>query len=170
MDHVFTLGFIPPGHNILLRGPSGVGKTMLAKNLGHEALLAGFTVRFITLAAALAQSKEGGDFTTARMTDPSGFSGITGVFRLSADGDLDLLTDAYPGLRRVLGPAWMHNLNGNLAFAAENLPPGSTWKVVGISREQWSLCASALTLGGNIRVIIRFRQYQMAIFRIIFFI
>jgi 3-keto-5-aminohexanoate cleavage enzyme len=24
--------------------------------------------------------------------------------------------------------------------------------VVGISREQWSLCAAALTLGGNIRV------------------
>jgi 3-keto-5-aminohexanoate cleavage enzyme len=40
----------------------------------------------------------------------------------------------------------------HLAFAAENLPPGSTWKVVGISREQWSLCAAALTLGGNIRV------------------
>ncbi len=40
----------------------------------------------------------------------------------------------------------------HLAFAAENLPSGSTWKVVGISREQWSLCAAALTLGGNIRV------------------
>lgn len=40
----------------------------------------------------------------------------------------------------------------HLAFMVDNLPPGSTWKVVGISREQWSLCASALTLGGNIRV------------------
>ncbi len=40
----------------------------------------------------------------------------------------------------------------HLAFAAENLPSGSTWKVVGISREQWSLCAAALTLGGNSRV------------------
>ncbi|MFO0602867.1 MAG: 3-keto-5-aminohexanoate cleavage protein [Polyangiales bacterium] len=40
----------------------------------------------------------------------------------------------------------------HLAFQADNLPPGSTWKVVGISREQWSLCAAALTLGGNIRV------------------
>ncbi len=40
----------------------------------------------------------------------------------------------------------------HLAFMVDNLPPRSTWKVVGISREQWSLCASALTLGGNIRV------------------
>ncbi len=40
----------------------------------------------------------------------------------------------------------------HLAFMADNLPPGALWKVVGISREQWSLCAAALTLGGNIRV------------------
>jgi DNA replication protein DnaC len=39
---------------VLLRGQSGVAKTMLAKNLGHTALLAGKTVRFTTLAAALA--------------------------------------------------------------------------------------------------------------------
>ncbi len=40
----------------------------------------------------------------------------------------------------------------HLAFQAENLPPGSTWKVVGISRDQWMLCAAALSLGGNVRV------------------
>jgi len=40
----------------------------------------------------------------------------------------------------------------HLAFMADNLPPGANWKVVGISREQWSLIAAALTLGGNIRV------------------
>lgn len=40
----------------------------------------------------------------------------------------------------------------HLAFQAENLPAGSTWKVVGISRDQWMLCAAALSLGGNVRV------------------
>jgi len=40
----------------------------------------------------------------------------------------------------------------HLAFMADQVPAGCTWKVVGISREQWSLCAAALTLGGNIRV------------------
>ncbi len=40
----------------------------------------------------------------------------------------------------------------HLAFMADQVPDGCSWKVVGISREQWSLLAAALTLGGNIRV------------------
>ena len=39
---------------MLLRGQSGVGKTMLAQYLGQAALERGYTVRFTTLAAALA--------------------------------------------------------------------------------------------------------------------
>lgn len=54
VERLATLDFIGRGENVLLRGQSGVGKTMLAKNLGHAALLAGRTVRFTTLAAALA--------------------------------------------------------------------------------------------------------------------
>lgn len=52
-DHT-ALGFIAKGHNLLLRGPSGVGKTMLAQNFGLLALQHGHTVRFTTLSAALA--------------------------------------------------------------------------------------------------------------------
>lgn len=40
----------------------------------------------------------------------------------------------------------------HLAFQAENLPPNSTWKIVGISRDQWMLIAAALSLGGHLRV------------------
>jgi DNA replication protein DnaC len=54
IERLIGLDFVGRGENVLLRGPSGVGKTMLAKNLGHTALLAGRTVRFVTLAAALA--------------------------------------------------------------------------------------------------------------------
>lgn len=32
------------------------------------------------------------------------------------------------------------------------IPPGSTWEVIGIGRPQWRLLASSLVLGGNIRV------------------
>jgi len=54
VEQLMALDFISRGENVLFRGSSGVGKSMLAKNLGHAALLAGFTVRFSTLAAALA--------------------------------------------------------------------------------------------------------------------
>jgi 3-keto-5-aminohexanoate cleavage enzyme len=40
----------------------------------------------------------------------------------------------------------------NLAAMVENMPAGSHWGVIGISRDQWMLVASALTLGGSIRV------------------
>ena len=40
----------------------------------------------------------------------------------------------------------------HLAFQASNVPAGSRWKVIGISREQWPLCLAALSLGGDIRV------------------
>jgi 3-keto-5-aminohexanoate cleavage enzyme len=40
----------------------------------------------------------------------------------------------------------------NLAAMVDNIPTGSHWGVIGISRDQWMLVAAALTLGGSIRV------------------
>ncbi len=40
----------------------------------------------------------------------------------------------------------------NLAAMADNVPAGSHWGVIGISRRQWMLVAAALTLGGSVRV------------------
>ncbi|MDQ4125929.1 MAG: 3-keto-5-aminohexanoate cleavage protein [Actinomycetota bacterium] len=40
----------------------------------------------------------------------------------------------------------------NLAAMVDNIPAGSHWGVIGISRVQWTLVASALTLGGSVRV------------------
>lgn len=54
VERLLALDFVGRGDNVLLRGPSSAGKTMIAKNLGLAALLAGKTVRFATLAAALA--------------------------------------------------------------------------------------------------------------------
>ena len=39
----------------------------------------------------------------------------------------------------------------NLALMADNVPAGSHWGVIGISRRQWMLVAAALTLGGSVR-------------------
>jgi len=49
-----TLGFLERGENVLFRGQPGVGKSTLAKHLGLAALAKGHSVRFTTLAAALA--------------------------------------------------------------------------------------------------------------------
>jgi uncharacterized protein (DUF849 family) len=40
----------------------------------------------------------------------------------------------------------------NLAAMVDNVPRGSHWGVIGISRDQWMLVAASLTLGGSIRV------------------
>jgi uncharacterized protein (DUF849 family) len=40
----------------------------------------------------------------------------------------------------------------NLQAMVDNIPAGSHWGVIGISRDQWMLVAAALTLGGSIRV------------------
>ena len=40
----------------------------------------------------------------------------------------------------------------NLTHMASILPEPHTWEVIGISREQWKLVASAASLGGNVRV------------------
>ena len=53
-EDLLELRFLESGENILFRGQSGVGKTNLAQNLALTALQKGHTVRFTTLAAALA--------------------------------------------------------------------------------------------------------------------
>ena len=40
----------------------------------------------------------------------------------------------------------------NLAAMVDNIPAGSHWGVIGISRDQWMLLSAALSLGGSIRV------------------
>ena len=48
IDELFTLAFIKSGHNAVLVGPNGVGKTMILKNVAHQAVVRGHTVRFAT--------------------------------------------------------------------------------------------------------------------------
>jgi DNA replication protein DnaC len=48
IDDLFSLGFIEEGVNAILLGPNGVGKTMVIRNIAHQAVLAGHTVCFTT--------------------------------------------------------------------------------------------------------------------------
>ncbi|WP_437963148.1 ATP-binding protein [Sorangium sp. So ce260] len=54
VDDLFGLGFLTTGHNAVLVGPNGVGKTMILKNVAHQAVVRGHTVRFSTASDMLA--------------------------------------------------------------------------------------------------------------------
>jgi DNA replication protein DnaC len=48
VERALTLDFIPQARNLILLGSNGLGKTMIAKNIAHQAALAGHTVLFRT--------------------------------------------------------------------------------------------------------------------------
>jgi len=48
LQELMTLSFMNDATNVVLVGPSGVGKSMLACNLGHQALIEGRTVLYAT--------------------------------------------------------------------------------------------------------------------------
>jgi DNA replication protein DnaC len=63
LDDLFTLEFMQHAANIVIVGPNGLGKTMLAKNLLHQAVLRGHTARF-TLASDMLHDLAAQDSST----------------------------------------------------------------------------------------------------------
>lgn len=53
IEELSQLNFIDEAANVILVGPNGVGKTMIAKNLAYQAILKGHTARFITASELL---------------------------------------------------------------------------------------------------------------------
>ena len=78
-----VVGLLSQGH-LLIEDVPGVGKTMLAKNMAHRALLAGHTVMFTTASAMLNDLALSWDGPTIQITyfDEAGMTGdiyLTGV-------------------------------------------------------------------------------------------
>ena len=53
IQRALTLDFIPEARNLILIGANGLGKTMIAKNIAHAAVLAGYSVLFRTASELL---------------------------------------------------------------------------------------------------------------------
>ena len=53
IERALTLDFIKEGRNLVMIGQNGLGKTMIAKNICHAAVLAGYSVLFRTASALI---------------------------------------------------------------------------------------------------------------------
>jgi len=53
IEELFELSWVGEAANVVLVGPNGVGKTMIAKNLAHQAVLRGTTVLCVTASQLL---------------------------------------------------------------------------------------------------------------------
>jgi DNA replication protein DnaC len=53
VDSVLQLSFLPDARNVVLVAPQGLGKTMIAQNVVHAALLAGHSALFVTASQLL---------------------------------------------------------------------------------------------------------------------
>ncbi len=53
VEDLFRFEFLAEAANVIFVGPNGVGKTMFAQNLAHQAIIRGHTARFINASALL---------------------------------------------------------------------------------------------------------------------
>ena len=53
IEDLCRLEWLDSATNVVLVGPNGIGKTLIAKNLAHQAVLAGATARFLTASELL---------------------------------------------------------------------------------------------------------------------
>ncbi len=58
IEELMQLDFIKETVNVVLRGPNGVGKSMIAKNLAYQALMAGYSTRFTPASQMLSELAE----------------------------------------------------------------------------------------------------------------
>ena len=69
VQELMTLSFMLDATNVVLVGPNGVGKSMLACNLGHQALIEGKTVLFTTAGQLLGDLAALDSDSTLRLPD-----------------------------------------------------------------------------------------------------
>lgn len=77
IDELFGLDFVRQATNVVFVGANGTGKTMIAKNLVHKAVMAGFGARFVTAAEMLRD-----------LTEASGSAGLRRALRRYLQPDL----------------------------------------------------------------------------------
>jgi uncharacterized protein (DUF849 family) len=78
--------------------------------------------------------------------------------------DMGLVTEPHQ-ISLVMGvTGGIRPTSKNIGFMSEQIPGGpdrgANWQVIGISRDQWRLLATSLTLGGNVRAGFEYNLYR----------
>lgn len=67
IEDLFSLEFLEKPENIILVGTNGLGKTLIAQNLAHQAVLAGYSTLFVKASTMLDSLLQGGDTSRKRL-------------------------------------------------------------------------------------------------------
>jgi len=118
LDRVLSMDFVERGENVVLVASQGLGKTMIAKNLVHQAVLAGHSALFITASDLLLDlsKQEGGRALERRLalyTQPR-------VLALDEVGYLSYDNHAADLIFQIVSRRYEHRslvVTTNLAFA-----------------------------------------------------
>ena len=69
IERALTLDFLPEARNLIVVGTNGLGKTMIAQNICHQAVLAGHSVLFRSAAALLEELRLYDDHVPLRVVE-----------------------------------------------------------------------------------------------------
>jgi DNA replication protein DnaC len=76
IERALTLDFVKEARNLILIGPNGLGKTMIAKNICHAAVLAGYSVLFRSASALIEDLQSQSPETRRRKLRTYGNAGV----------------------------------------------------------------------------------------------
>ena len=76
IERALTLDFIKEGRNLVMVGQNGLGKTLIAKNICHAAVLAGYSVLFRTASALIEELQSESPAVRRRKLRTYGNAGI----------------------------------------------------------------------------------------------
>jgi DNA replication protein DnaC len=79
IEDLFSLDFIEKPENIIMVGRNGLGKTMIAQNLAHQAAMNGYSTMFVKASTMLDSLQQAGDVSRKRLLNKLSRVALLGI-------------------------------------------------------------------------------------------